>query len=70
MTESSGLKRFQTLSMRWQEVRMLLKKLDVLTAHLRAPSYKLIQEEATYERAIETLQKLFVKPRNEIPGIF
>ena len=43
-----------------------LKKLDVLTAHLTAPLYKLIQEETTYERAIGTLQKLFVKPRNEI----
>ena len=43
-----------------------LKKLDVLTAHLTAPLYKLIQEETTYERAIETLQKLFVKTRNEI----
>ena len=43
-----------------------LKKLDMLTAHLKAPLYKLIQEETTYERAIETLQKLFVKPRNEI----
>ena len=42
------------------------KKLDVLTAHLTAPLYKLIQEETTYERAIETLQKLFVKPRNEV----
>ena len=38
----------------------------MLTAHLTAPLYKLIQEETTYERAIETLQKLFVKPRNEI----
>ena len=43
-----------------------LKKLNVLTAHLTVPLYKLIQEETTYERAIETLQKLFVKPRNEI----
>ena len=43
-----------------------LKKLDVLTAHLTAPLYKLIQEGTTYERAIEALQKLFVKPRNEI----
>ena len=42
-----------------------LKKLDVLTAHLTAPLYKLIQE-TTYEKAIEMLQKLFVKPRNEI----
>ena len=66
MTGNSGLKRFPTLSMRCQEVRMLLKKLDVLTAHLTAALYKLIQEETTYERAIETLQKLFVKPRNEI----
>ena len=43
-----------------------LKKLDMLITHLKAPLYKLIQEETTYERAIETLQKLFVKPRNEI----
>ena len=43
-----------------------LKKLDVLTAHLTAPLYKLIQEVTTYERAIEMLQKIFVKPRNEI----
>ena len=40
-----------------------LKKLNVLTAHLTAPLYKLIQEETAYERAIETLQKLFVKPK-------
>ena len=31
-----------------------LKKLDVLTAHLTAPLYKLRQE-TTYEKAIETL---------------
>ena len=43
-----------------------LEKLDVLTAHLTASLYKLIQEETTYERSVETLQKLFVKPRNEI----
>ena len=43
-----------------------IKKLDVLTAHLTAPLYKLVLEETTYERAIERLQKLFVKPRNEI----
>ena len=47
-------------------VENTLNKLDVLTAHLTAPLYKLIQEETTYERAIETLQKIFVKPRNEI----
>ena len=33
-----------------------LNKLDVLTSHLTAPLYKLIQEETTYERAIETLK--------------
>ena len=38
----------------------------MLTAHLTAPLYKLIQEETTYEKVIERLQKLFVKPRNEI----
>ena len=43
-----------------------LKKLDVLTAHLTVPLYKLGQEKTTYKRAIETLQKVFVKPRNEI----
>ena len=43
-----------------------LNKLDVLIAHLTAPLYKLIQEETTCEKAIETLQKIFVKPRNEI----
>ena len=42
------------------------KKLDVLTTHSTAPLYKLIQEETTYERVIETLQKLLVKPKNEI----
>ena len=30
-----------------------LKKIDVLTTHLTAPLYKLIQEETTYGRAIE-----------------
>ena len=43
-----------------------IKKLDVLTAHLTVPLYKLVLEETTYERVIERLQKLFVKPRNEI----
>ena len=43
-----------------------LKKLDVLTAHLTAPLYKLILEETTYKRAIEMLQKFFVKLRKEI----
>ena len=38
----------------------------MLTAHLTAPPYKLIQEETTYETAIEMLQKLFIKPRNEM----
>ena len=43
-----------------------LKKLDVLTSHLTASLYKLIQKETTYERAIATMQNFFVKPRNEI----
>ena len=41
-----------------------IKKLDVLTAHLTVPLYKLVLQKTTYERVIERLQKLFVKPRN------
>ena len=63
MTGSSDLKCFQTLAVLEDNA---LKKLDVLIAHLTAPLYKLIQEETIYERAIEMLQKLFVKPRNKI----
>ena len=33
----------------------VFKKLDLLTTHLTAPLYKLIQEETTYERAINFL---------------
>ena len=43
-----------------------LDRLNVLTAYLTAPIYKLIQEETTYEGAIEALEQLFVKPNNEI----
>ena len=43
-----------------------INKLKVLTAHLSAPIYKLISEETTYESAVTALQKLFVKPKNEI----
>ena len=64
MTGSSDLKCFQTLAVPGED--NALKKLDVLIAHLTAPLYKLIQEETIYERAIEMLQKLFVKPRNKI----
>jgi len=41
-------------------------KLSVLTAYLTAPIYKLISKEATYEGAIAHLERLFVKPKNEI----
>ena len=41
-------------------------KLKVLTAHLSAPIYKLINEETTYESTITALQNLFVKPKNKI----
>ena len=43
-----------------------LDRLHVLTAYLTAPIYKLIQKETTYEGAIEALEQLFVKPKNEI----
>ena len=56
------------------EVRMVfcaVQKLDLLTTHLTIPLHKLIQEETTYERVIETLQKLFVKQKmKSMPGIF
>ena len=43
-----------------------LKKVDVLTAHFTVPFYKVKQEETITERAIQSLPKLLVKPRNEI----
>ena len=43
-----------------------LNKLNLLTAYLTAPVYKLICEETTYDDAITALENLFVKPKNEI----
>ena len=43
-----------------------VNNLKVLTAHLSAPIYKLINEEPSYESAITALQNLFVKPKNKI----
>ena len=43
-----------------------INKLNILTAYLTAPIYKLISEETTYDGAIATLQTLFVKPKHEI----
>ena len=43
-----------------------INKLNILTAYLTAPIYKLISEETTYDGAIATLRTLFVKPKHEI----
>ena len=43
-----------------------INKLNVLTAYLTAPIYKVIAEETTYDNAVAALRPLYVKPRNEI----
>ena len=43
-----------------------INKLNILTAYLTAPIYKLISEEITYDGAIATLRTLFGKPKHEI----
>ena len=43
-----------------------INKLNVLTAYLTAPIYKVIAEETTYDNAGAALRRLYVKPRNEI----
>ena len=43
-----------------------INKLNVLTAYLTAPIYKVIAEETTYDNAVAALRRLYVKPRNEI----
>ena len=43
-----------------------IDKLNILTAYLTAPIYKLISEETTYDGAIATLRTLFVKLKHEI----
>ena len=43
-----------------------IDKLNVLTAYLTAPIYKVIAEETTYDNAVAALRRLYVKPRNEI----
>ena len=43
-----------------------INKLNVLTAHLIAPIYKVIAEETTYDNAVSALRRLYVKPRNKI----
>ena len=43
-----------------------LDKLTVLTAYLTSPIYKLISEETNYDDAMAALEKLFVKPENQL----
>ena len=43
-----------------------INKLNLLTAHLTAPIYKVIAGETTYDNAVAALKRLYVKPRNEI----
>ena len=43
-----------------------INKLNVLTAYLTAPIYKVIAEETTSDNAVAALRRLYVKPRNEI----
>ena len=43
-----------------------ISKLNLLTAHLIAPIYKVIAKETTYDEAIAALKRLYVKVRNEI----
>ena len=42
-----------------------IDKLNILTAYLTAPIYKLISKETTYDGAIATLRTLFVKPEHK-----
>ena len=43
-----------------------INKLNYLIAHLTAPVYKIINDIDTYDDAIATLTKVYVKPKNEI----